>query len=431
MSTVVCHCGVLLFGQSKHMFDSTTGLELVGGHCEDARMDESERLLTPAFVEITGAALCYFIAIGVVAPVLPRFVEDSLGGGGFAVGLAVGAFAISAAALRPAAGHLGDSRGRKVLVLGGASIAGISMFGYALATSLPILIGMRLLTGVGEAAMFVGAATAAQDLAPHSRRGEAASYFSVAVYGGLAIGPILGELARTHWGVHAAWYIGGAFCLAAVLLGTRMPTARPSIAPSPASGRRRLLHPAALRPGLILMLSTTGYAGFAAFVPLYVTELGLSGAGFVFAEYAFAVLVVRIFGARLPDRLGSRRGASIALALQSIGLMTMCLWMSPTGLYISTFVYAMGVSLLYPALFPLVVDGAPESERSQAVATFTLAFDISAGCGAFLLGIVVSLSSERWAFGAAAILSFIGLLLVRTAGRRYAKAPQLSPAVTS
>jgi predicted MFS family arabinose efflux permease len=60
-----------------------------------------------------------------------------------------------------------------------------------------------------------------------------------------------------------------------------------------------------------------------------------------------------------------------------------------------------------------------------------LAFDISAGLGAFALGVVVSLSSERWAFGAAAILSFIGLLLVRTAGRRYSRAPHLSPAVTS
>ena len=166
------------------------------------------------------SALCYFIAIGVVAPVLPRFVEDSLGGGGTAVGLTVGAFAVSAALLRPAVGHLGDRRGRRVLVLAGGSIAGVSMLGYTLATSIPAIIGMRLLTGVGEAAMFVGAATAAQDLAPSSRRGEAASYFSVAVYGGLAIGPILGELMRTHWGVHAAWYLASAFCFAAVLLGT-------------------------------------------------------------------------------------------------------------------------------------------------------------------------------------------------------------------
>ena len=376
-------------------------------------MDARDRLLTPAFIEITGAALFYFVAMGVVAPVLPRFVEDSLGGGGTAVGISVGAFAVSAALLRPVVGHIGDRRGRRVLVLGGGTIAGISVLGYALATTLPAIIGMRLLTGAGEAAMFVGAATAVQDLSPSSRRGEATSYFSVAVYGGLAIGPVLGELFRTHWGVHAAWFLGGGLCFGAVLLGLRMPVARPAVTEHAPAAKRRLLHPAALRPGLILALSTTGFAGFSAFVPLYVTQLGLQGSGAVFAEYAVAVLLVRVFGARLPDRLGSVRGASIALVFQAAGLLAMCLWMSVTGLYVSTFVYAMGVSLLYPSLFPLVVDGAPEAERSQAVATFTLAFDVSQGLGAFLLGIVVSLSSERWSFGAAALLSIAGLLLVQ------------------
>jgi MFS family permease len=242
---------------------------------------------------------------------------------------------------------------------------------------------------------------------------------------------LLGELARTHWSVNAAWCIAAAFCAGAVLLGLRMPTARPPLADQFAPTKRRFFHPAAIKPGLILALSTTGYAGFAAFVPLYVPDLGLGGSGVVFAEYAFAVLAVRIFGARLPDQLGSRRGASIALVLQSTGLAVMCLWMSPVGLYVSTFVYAMGVSLLYPALFPLVVDNAPESERSQAVATFTLAFDISAGFGAFLLGIVVSLSSERWAFGVASILSLAGLLIVRTAGRSMNETRQLSAVITS
>jgi len=393
--------------------------------------EAGDRLLTAAFVRITGAALFYFVAMGVVAPVLPRYVEDQLGGGGTAVGLAVGAFAVSAALLRPAVGHLGDRRGRRVLVLGGGAIAGVSVFGYAIANTLAVLVVMRLLTGVGEAAMFVGAATAVQDLAPSSRRGEATSYFSVAVYGGLALGPVLGEVCRTHWGVHSAWYLAGALCFGAVAMGTRMPRSQPAPVERLAPTRRRFLHPAALRPGLILMLSTTGFAGFSAFVPLYVKELDLQGSGAVFAEYAVAVLLVRVFGARLPDRLGSLRGASLALAFQTVGLTTMCFWMTPAGLYVSTFVYAMGVSLLYPALFPLVVDGAPESERSQAVATFTLAFDVSQGLGAFVLGIVVTFSSERWAFLVAGLLSAAGLLLVRTAGRDVMLRRQLSPAVTS
>ena len=41
--------------------------------------------------------------------------------------------------------------------------------------------------------LFVGAATLVADLAPPERRAEAASYFSVAVFGGLGIGPIIGE----------------------------------------------------------------------------------------------------------------------------------------------------------------------------------------------------------------------------------------------
>jgi MFS family permease len=138
----------------------------------------------------------------------------------------------------------------------------------------------------------------------------------------------------------------------------------------------------------------------------------------VFAEYAVAVLLVRVLGARLPDRLGSIRGASAALTLQATGLVAMCALHSIAGLYGSTFVYAMGVSLLYPALFPLVVDNAPEAERSQAIATFTLFFDVSQGLGAFVLGVVVSLSSERWAFGAAGLLSALGLVLLRSFSSR-------------
>src|SRR5437764_1569845 len=325
-----------------------------------------ERLITPAFVRITGSALAYFIAIGVLAPVLPRYVEDVLHGGGTAVGIAVGAFAVSAAALRPVVGRIGDHRGRRVLVCGVVTLASTSLLGYTSAGNLGWLLAMRRLTGVGEAAMFVGAATAVQDLAPTSRRGEATSYFSVAVYGGLAIGPLVGEACRTQWGVHSAWYVSAGMCFVAVLVGLGMPTARLPVERTQLIGKRRFLHPAALRPGVILALSTTAFAGFSAFVPLYVKQVGLDSSGVIFAEYAIAVLAVRIFGARLPDRLGSIRGASVATVLQSAGLLAMCAWHSSTGLYVSTFVYSMGVSLLYPSLFPLVVDAAPDAERRQA-----------------------------------------------------------------
>src|SRR5918996_2482879 len=131
-------------------------------------------------------------------PTVPRFVEDELGGGGLQVGIGVGALAVTAALLRPWVGRMGDTRGRRLLAVSGASVVGVSILGYGFATELWMLVLARLLTGAGEAAMFVGVATAAQDLAPDHRRGEAASYFSVSLYGGVAVRPPNGGAPGGH-----------------------------------------------------------------------------------------------------------------------------------------------------------------------------------------------------------------------------------------
>jgi MFS family permease len=72
------------------------------------------------------------------------------------------------------------------------------------------------------------------------------------------------------------------------------------------------------------------------------------------------------------------------------------------------------VSLLYPALFPAVVDAAPEHERGHAIASFTMFFDLAQGFGAPVLGVVVAATSERWAFLAAGVASAGGWLLMRS-----------------
>jgi MFS family permease len=384
----------------------------------DALTAKAERPFDARFATVVASALAYFIGLGILAPVLPRYIEDVLDGGGTAVGVAVGAFAVTAALLRPWVGRVGDRRGRRVLLVGGALVAAVATLGYGLPGGLAVLVLFRLLAGAGEAAAFIGAATTAQDLAPPGRRGQAASLFSISVYGGLAFGPVIGDWVYTEHGPGWAWVAAAAASLlgAAIALALParlgMPERTAAAPPSPvAGGWRRWLHPAGLGPGVILALGASGYAGFASFVPLYVDEIGLDGAGPVFFEYGAIVLAVRIVASWLPDRLGTRRGPLAALALQAAGLLLMAAWASPAGLYSSTAIYAAGVSLLYPALCPAVVDAAPEAERSQAIATFTLFFDLSQGLGAPLLGSVVSLTEERGAFAGAAALSAAGLVV--------------------
>jgi purine-cytosine permease-like protein len=66
----------------------------------------------------------------------------------------------------------------------------------------------------------------------------------------------------------------------------------------------------------------------------------------------------------------------------------------------------------------MVVDRAPDSERSQAVATFTLFFDIAQGLGAVVLGALVTIGGdERWAFAGASVLVALGFMILRTDAR--------------
>ena len=387
-------------------------------------------LLTRRFVLVTVAALAYFIGLGVLVPVVPLVVERELDGGGVAVGVAVGAFSLTAAILRPWAGLLGDRSGRRLLVVGGSVVLSAVIASYTLAGGLAALVFLRVLTGVGEAAVFVGAATAVQDLAPASRRGEAASYFSVAVYGGLALGPALGEAVLDASGADAAWLLSAGCCLAAAVLGWWTPAFPPGETGRRRGSRPSLLHPSGLGPGFVLGLSLMGFAGFTTFVPLYVDEVGAGSSGAVFSTFAVVVLAVRVIGARIPDRAGPVRVASTALTLLALGLGALAVVRTAAGLFGGTVLFALGTSLLYPSLMRLVVDATPAAERSSAVATFSIFFDLSQGLGAPALGVVVALADEPAAFavGAALQVAAVVLLRMRVGARAEAAAAALATA---
>jgi MFS family permease len=371
------------------------------------------RLVTPLFALITASGLFYFISLGSLLPTLPRYVEEELSGSGFEVGLVVGAFAVSAAVVRPWAGRLGDVVGRRTMAFVGAAVAAVSILPLGVVHAIWFLIVVRLITGLGEAAFFIGAATAAQDLAPDHRRGEAASFFSIAIYGGLAFGPAGGEWIYRNLGADEMWIFSAAMAGISMVLAGFIPSDL-GRADEPAA-RRGLLHPAAILPGSVLLLGLIGFTGFSAFVPLYVDDIGVDDAGPFFFAYGAIVLAVRIFGAKVPDRLGAVRTSTLALVSVAVGIGTVALVPSATGLWIGTVLLSIGMSLLFPALFILAVNNAPQAERSHAVGTFSLFFDLSQGLGAPALGVLVTVfDAERAAFVGGAVMALFGIVLANT-----------------
>ena len=80
--------------------------------------------------------------------------------------------------------------------------------------------------------------------------------------------------------------------------------------------------------------------------------------------------------------------------------------------------------IVFPALFTLAVNNAPAAERSHAVGTFSLFFDLSQGLGAPVLGILVTIfDAERAAFVGGAVMAVGGLVLANTRLRASVSGP--------
>ena len=384
------------------------------------------RLVGPVFLLIMLSTFAYFVSVGALVPTLPRFVEGVLGGGDVAVGLAIGVFSLAAVLFRPLVGRVSDERGRRVLMVAGGLIVGVSVIAYLVADSLAVLLPLRFVSGLGEAAFYVGAASVINDLAPDERRGEALSYFSLALFGGLGIGPVIGEGVLGPGGFEAAWVVAGIAALLAGVLGLPVPDTRPTdIAPAE---RRKVVHRAGLVPGVVLASNIWGLAGFTTFVPLYALQLGMSGSRLVFLVYSVIVLLIRSIGARIPDQFGARTTVRVALSITAAGFVVMSLWAHPLGLYVGAALFALGHSLVFPALMTMAIGSAPASERGAVVGTFTAFFDLAFGLGAVTLGGVAAAIGYRGLFFTAAVIAIGGMsvLLYYTGQKQLAQTASVS-----
>jgi MFS family permease len=380
------------------------------------RPSSPERLLTLRFVLVVSVGLLYFLAIGALLPTVPLLVKHRLGGSETAVGIAVGAFAVGAVGVRPWAGRLGDRFGRRLLVIIGPTLVGLSVLTYHLVgDNLTALVVARLLGGLGEAAMFVGAGTMVTDLSPEHRRGEALSYWSVAIYGGMAFGPALGEIAlgADQQSFGRVWTMCAVLCLAAAVLalGTRETLERGD---GPPRGPSPLLHRGALLPGLVLFLVMIGLAGYLELLPLYGPEIGLGQSRGVFLLYGVTVLAVRILGARIPDRVGAKPAATAGILATVVGRLPIAGFARPAGLLAGTVIFALGMSLVFPALSTLALAGVEPSERGSVMGTVSTFFDAANGFGALLLGGVAHYAGYRGAFVGGAISSIAAVVLLRS-----------------
>jgi MFS family permease len=375
-------------------------------------------LVDRRFLRVMLVTFLFFVYVGLQVPLIPRLIEEQLHGNEFDIGISIAAFSAAAVGVRPWFGRVSDRYGLKVMMVAGALAASLAASLVPLVSDRWWLLPLRALAGAGEGAVFVGSATMVSDLAPPHRRAEATSYLSISVFGGIGVGPIIGEMVVSDDNFDRGFLVAAAFTVIAALFAMTLPDSRtvehddePLAAGPPVVETR--FHRAALRPGAVLAFGLGGFATFNAFVPQHAKDVGLNGSKWVFVVYSVVCLIIRIVGARLPDRWGLAKAGSIALTGMALGLLTIAAIDTPVGLFAGTVIVGIGMSFLYPPLSAFAVNSVPAIERTRVLSTFTMFFDIGSAMGGLVFGLVAELTSKRGGFVGGAVSALVGLWFLR------------------
>ena len=364
-----------------------------------------------AFAGLFAVTFCGLLAVGAVLPVLPRYVHGPLGAGNVAVGVVIGSYAISGLLLRPLAGRLADRRGRKPTVLLGGLLLCLSGLLYLPSLGLAGLIVARLVLGAGEGSVYTAGSAWIIDLAPPARRGRVLGLYGLAVWGGLSVGPLAGEVLLQTSGYTAVWMFAAAMPLLGALIALQVPD---PFEPVSHAEPHPLIAPEAVRPGLAVALASIGYAAVATFIVLHLEAREVDHGALVFAAFAAMIVLARLAAGNLPDRFGAARVAIGATLGEAVGLVAIAFAHSLPVALVGGMAMGAAFSLLNPSLMLIAVNRVSAEARGAAMGTFTAFFDAGVGIGAPLAGLAAALTDYEGAFVLAAAIAVCSSLLILT-----------------
>ena len=364
------------------------------------------------------AALIDMISIGLIIPVLPALVGSFTGtqtDQALWYGVVTFTFSFANFFGSPVLGALSDSYGRRPVLLIGFSGLMLSFFATALATSIAMLLVIRLVAGAMQANLAVANAYVADITAPEQRArrfGMLGAMFGV----GFILGPVIGGLLGSI-NLRLPFYTAGSLALLNLLYGwlvlpESLPVSRRHAfdwrAANPFSALRRLTQLKGVAP-LAVVVACCGLAQFVLYTcwVLYTTfkfGWGPRENGWSLAAVGVVAAVVQgLLLGRILRLISVRRLAVLGLISSTLAY---ALWGAATQgwmMYAIIFVNLLGATL--SSSIQSIISGAADAQNQGktlgAVGGLnSLMAVIAPAIGAPLLTMVSHLPRGDWRIGA-------------------------------
>jgi MFS family permease len=425
-----------------------------------------ETVWSRGIVVLLACVVLGWTAEGMIQPTLPLLILDR-GGDAVTVGLVAALFAVPSLVLRPFIGRRMDKAGHGGLHQLGTILASLAPLAY-LVPGLVMVPAGRLVQGMGWAMFGTANNVVLARLAPPARRGEASGYFNVAYAAGWLVGPPVGLFLYAAAGAGATYLTASAIGILTLVTvtalrriasapapdpagpglgrgGERSPgdargtiVARSSVPASPAAAgaastdrpRSRLgrgyLEPTAIPTMLVTATFMGSQALFVSFAPVYARAIDapLEWLTVYFPLYGILLMISQLGAGRISDRFGRRAAVVGGALLGTAGLLVAFLPFGFVGFTVGAAAYGVAAGIVTPATAAATMDRAPAGRLGASMATFSMSYQLAAGAGGALWGVIIATLGFPWPFliGMVFTLASIGLAVRHLPGRRPAGA---------
>ena len=356
------------------------------------------------------------LGYGLVIPIIPFYVE-SMGAGGFELGLLVASYALMRLIFGPIWGSLSDRIGRKPVLMLGVLGYAITMFLFGLATQLWMLFAVRVLSGILSSATAPTTMAYVGDSTVKEERGGGMGVLGAAVGLGTVLGTGLGGWLSGDGALQRPFFIAAAFSLLAVILiYLFLPESLPAHARRQPDARRRgsFIHDLrlALRSpiGVLLWLAFLVTAGLTMFYGIF-GLYALEAFGFGPQEVGVLLMVMGLVSAvgqgvlsgPLTKRFGDVWVIKVMLLLSVFAFLLIAAANSFVTLSLTMGLFVLATALVIPAMTALTSQRAP-LEQGITMGLSNSFMSLGRIAGPLLGGVAFELHILYPFFGGAAIL---------------------------
>ncbi|SDZ75711.1 Predicted arabinose efflux permease, MFS family [Lachnospiraceae bacterium NK3A20] len=314
----------------------------------------------------------------------------------------------------PFSGVITDRANRKKLIVISSAGYGIALFLHAFATTIPVLIVLRLLTGIFFSMISVCMVAFSSSFVPRERMGEGLGYIALAQILAQALGPGIGLKLVDVFGYPMTFISAGASAIICMLVVLVLPY---SYEKKEGPAKRITIHDIFavefLDFMLIAALFSAGNGMVSTYLAILADERGVANIALFFTLYSAVMVVLRPLTGRLLDKKGiyfimipSIISAALGMALIGVGFSL--------GMMLAASVFkAFGQGSGSPSMQADAIKRLDKTKSGIAASTILLGQNAGNAVGPIAGSFFVkSLGYEKMFVGFGIIIAVFGLIIL-------------------